>query len=97
AVLDEGLEDFGAALERDVGRERLAGGALAQHAVAARAALEVDLARLVELRLGHRRGLRVDVLVHLLTGPRRTACLVANLGLGDFLLVRLRPSDGRRR
>src|SRR5690606_32998384 len=56
-----------------------------------------DLARLVELRLGHRRGLRVGVLVHLLTGQRRTACLVANLGLGDFLLVRLRPSDGRRR
>ncbi len=37
------------------GRERLAGGALAQHAVAAGAALEIDLLRLLELGLRHRR------------------------------------------
>src|SRR5690606_34647543 len=54
--VDQRLEVFGAARLGEVGRERLAGGALAQHAVAAGAALEEDLAGLGELDLAHVRG-----------------------------------------
>jgi hypothetical protein len=55
ALVDEYLQVFRALLLRDVGSQRLAGGALAQHAVAAGAALEVDLLRAVELGQGHGR------------------------------------------
>ncbi len=92
AVADEHLEVLGALRQRDVGRERLAGGALAQHAVASRAALEVDLLAALEFGLGHRRRLRIDALVHLLLAQRRAARLVLDLGIRDGLLV-LR--DGR--
>ena len=49
AELDEDLEVFQALLQGEVGGQRLAGGALAQHAVAARAALEEDALGLLEL------------------------------------------------
>ncbi len=94
AVGDEDLEVVGALVERDVRRQRLAGGALAQHAVAASAALEVDLPCLVELGLRHRRRLRVGRLVHRLVGQRRGTGLVFQLGLGDALLGRLRGQAG---
>ncbi|MNT04392.1 hypothetical protein D3C72_1389680 [compost metagenome] len=54
AVLDEGLQVFRAARAGDVWRQRLAGRALAQHAVAAGAALEVDLPGVIELGRGQR-------------------------------------------
>ena len=102
AVLDEDLQVLGALVDRDVGRERLAGRALAQHAVAAGAALEVDLPRLVELGLRHRRRLRIDVLVHVDARERRAARLVRRFARRDFLVLRLRrllrkcAADGKR-
>ena len=62
-----GNEDFqvlGAFADGQVGRQRLAGGALAQHAVATSAALEVDLAGAGEFGLRHGRRLGVAGLVH---------------------------------
>ena len=53
AELDERLQVVGALRLRDVRGQRLAGRALAQHAVAAGAALEVDLLRVLELRARH--------------------------------------------
>ena len=99
AVLDEHLQVLGALGERDVGRQRLAGRALAQHAVAAGAALEVDLPRLVELGLRHRRRLRIDVLVHLDARERRAARLVLELGRRVHLrlLVLRERATGRER
>ncbi len=54
-VGDEALQVVVAVLARDVGRQRLAGGALAQNAVAAGAALEVELRGLLEFLGGHDR------------------------------------------
>ena len=54
AVGDEIAKILVAVLTRDVGGQGLAGGALAQHAVATGAALEVDLVGAVELFLRHR-------------------------------------------
>ncbi len=85
AVLDEDLEVVGSLVDGDVGREGLAGGALPQHAVAACAALEKDLAGVVELRLRHGRRLGVDVLVHRDILHRRGTCLVADLDGIDLL------------
>ena len=53
ALVDEDLEVLGALGLGDVRRQRLARRALAQHAVAAGAALEVDLLRVLELGHGH--------------------------------------------
>ena len=55
AVVDERLQVVVAELAREVGRERLARGALPEHAMAAGAALEVDLVGLRELGLGQAR------------------------------------------
>ena len=106
AVGDEHLEVVGTLAERDVGGERLAGGALAQHAVTAGAALEVDLARLVEFRLRHRRRLRIDVLMHLHSGEGRSARSLVPEFLGGhpgrclqvllWLLIRVGHADGER-
>ncbi|MCY1366673.1 hypothetical protein D9M69_535780 [compost metagenome] len=87
AIGDEDLEVVRALAHRDVGRERLAGGALAQHAVAARAALEVHLARHIELGLRHGRRLGVHALHHGLGADGGTARLVVGLGLADALFV----------
>jgi len=54
----------GALVDRDVGRQRLAGCTFAQHTMATCAALEVDLTRLVEFRLRHGRRLGVGILMH---------------------------------
>ncbi len=86
AVGDEHLEVFGTLVEGDIRGQWLAGGALAQHTMAAGTALEINLASLAELGGGHRRRLGIDILVHRLTGQGRTAGLVLDLGLGDALL-----------
>ena len=85
AVGDEDLQVVGALAQGDVGRQRLAGGPLAQHAVTAGAALEIDLAGAGELRLGHRRRFGVEVLVHFLGGQWRATGLVGGFGRGDRL------------
>jgi hypothetical protein len=82
AVVDEYLQICRAAFQRDVGCEGLAGGAFAQHPVAACTALEIDLPGAVELGLAHRRRLGIDVLVHVFRGHGRAARLVL-----EFLLA----------
>ena len=82
AVVDEHLEVVGAARLGDVRGERLAGGALPQHAVAAGAALEVDLLGARELLRGHRRGLRADHVGRFARLDRHRGALVHHLSLG---------------
>jgi hypothetical protein len=53
AVGNEDLQVIGALAQRDIRGQRLAGGALAQHAVATGATLEIDLAGTVKLGLRH--------------------------------------------
>ena len=86
------LQVVEAELAGEVGRQRLAGGALAQHAVAAGAALEVDLLGFFEFRLAELRhaGLRPG----LLGGDVRQdivfrLVLVARLGPVDILRLYL--------
>ena len=87
AVGDEDLQVVGALGLGDVRGQRFAGGALAQHAMAAGAALEIDLAGQIEFGLGQGRRLGVGRLVHRLTGQWRRSGLVIGLRLGDALLV----------
>ena len=96
AVLDEDLQVLGAFLQSDVRREWLARGPLAQHAVTTGAPFEIDLAPFLELRLGHRRRFRIDVLVHLHLGQGRAAGLIADLLLGDRLLLCPCHANGQR-
>ena len=93
-VGDEDLQVIGALADREVWRQRLAGGAFAQHAVAARAAFEVGLAAEIELGLRHLRRFRVGTLVHRHFAQRRGTGLVRQLGWADGLLV---LSDGQQR
>ena len=96
-VLDEHLQVLRAALEHQVGRERLARGALAQHTVATGTALEIDLTRGIEFFLGHRRRLGVDVLVHLDIRQRRATRLVLPFGFTDvFVALRKRHRHRQR-
>ena len=70
-VVDEGLQVFGTALQRDVGGQRLASCALAQYAVAAGATFEVNLFADLELFLAHRWRFRIQRLHHLDAADRR--------------------------
>ena len=88
AQVDEHLQVLGALLLRDVRGQRLAGGALAQHAVAAGAALEVDLLRLLELGLGHVRRARRHEDLHAFRARGRRRALVLELGHGRRVLGR---------
>ena len=81
-VFDEHFQVIGTVGQGFVGGQRFAGCTLAQHTVAASAAFEIDLFAFFELHLGHRRGFRVDVLVHFFTGQWRSACLVSGFRLG---------------
>ncbi len=88
ALVDEDLEVFGALFLRDVGRQRLAGRAFAQHAVTTRAALEVDLLRLLELGLGHVRCAGRHENLDALGASGRRCALVLELGRGGRMLRR---------
>ena len=87
-LVDEHLQVLGALLLGDVGGERLAGGALAQHAVAAGAALEVDLLRVLELGLRHVRGAGRHEDLDAFRAGRRRRALVLELGRGRRVLGR---------
>ena len=95
AEVDEHLEVFRAARLRDVGRERLAGGALAQHAVTARAALEVDALGLLELRRAERRCAGGNHLIARQDLRRRALVLELGIRAARMLLGLLRAGGGR--
>ena len=81
-VGDQCLEVFGAFRLRNVRRQRLAGRALAQHAVAAGAALEIQLGSRMEFGLRQRRPTGRHDLARVFAGDRGRRTLVFQLTFG---------------
>ena len=90
ALVDEDLEVLRALGLGDVRRQRLAGRALPQHAMAARTTLEVDVLRMLELGHGHvrRTGRHADLRVGTRDG-RRCALVLQFADRGRMLRRRI--------